>query len=264
MATILEEITGRKQKDLIAAKERRPAHQLYKAVEQIMQCDNHHSLPQALLESPAGIIAEFKRKSPSRGWIHREAQPESVIPEYIANGAAALSILTDEPYFGGHNDYITRMRPVTPIPILRKDFIIDEYQIFEAKAIGADAVLLIAACLERNVCRQLARTAREFNLDVLLEMHEERDLDYLDEYVSIAGVNNRNLHVFKTDLAVSFRLSARIPKEFVRISESGLHNAEDIRLLRAAGYNGFLIGEHFMKTGQPGKALGELIKQIQA
>lgn len=262
MPTILEEITDRKRKDLEAVKEDRPARDLYLQVERIMQSDIHHSLPQALKESSTGIIAEFKRKSPSRGWIHREAKPEEVIPQYVTNGATALSILTDEPYFGGHNEYITRVRPDTHIPILRKDFIVDEYQLFEAKVLGADAILLIAACLDRQLCRNLARMARELNLDVLLEMHEERDLDYLDEHVSVAGVNNRDLHVFRTDLNTSFRLSSLIPDEFVRISESGIHQPEEARLLRADGFNGFLIGELFMKHEQPGKALNDFISRI--
>jgi indole-3-glycerol phosphate synthase len=264
MATILEEITARKRHDLVLLKEQHPAGELYREAERMMDNDVHHSLPEALLKSRTGIIAEFKRKSPSLGWIREEARPEDIVPKYAANGATALSILTDEPYFGGQSEYITRVRPLVNIPILRKDFTIDEYQIFEAKTLGADAILLIAACLGKDECRQLTNTARELNLDVLLEIHEERELDYLTDHVSVVGVNNRNLHLFKTDLTTSFRLSATIPEEFVKISESGLKKTEDIRLLRAAGYNGFLTGERLMKTKDPGAALAQLLKELES
>ena len=264
MASILEEITARKRRDLTLVKEQHPARELYREVEEMMDHDAHHSLPQALLESATGIIAEFKRKSPSLGWIREEARPEDIVPQYAAHGATALSILTDEPYFGGRSEYITRVRPLVNIPILRKDFLIDEYQIFEAKTLGADAILLIAACLTKDECRQMAATASEINLDVLLEIHHEKELDYLSDNVSVVGVNNRNLHQFKTDVTTSFRLSADIPTEFPKISESGLRQTEDIRLLRAAGYNGFLMGERFMKDEKPAEALGKLIQELKS
>ena len=231
-----------------------------------METGGHHrSLAKALRKSPTGIIAEFKRKSPSKGWIHREARPEDIVPAYARAGAAGLSILTDEPYFGGCNAFVEAVRPLVEQPILRKDFTIDEYQVFEAKSIGADAILLIAACLNPAECRLLGRRAKELELDVLLEIHEEREVDYLDtEYVTIAGVNNRNLHSFRTDINTSFRLSALIPDNFVRISESGLSRAEDLRLLRAAGYEGFLMGEQFMKAEQPAQALQQLIQELEA
>lgn len=264
MATILEQITARKRYDLERLKDRQPASELYHKVEEMMDHDVHHSLSQALLDSKIGIIAEFKRKSPSLGWIKEDAQPEDIVPGYAANGATALSILTDEPYFGGLPEYITKVRPLVDIPILRKDFMIDEYQLFEAKTLGADAILLIAACLNKKKCRQLAATARELNLDVLLEIHEECELDYLTDNVSVVGVNNRNLHLFKTDIITSFNLSALIPKKFVKISESGLKKTDDLRLLRAAGYNGFLMGERLMKSEKPAEALHQLIKELES
>ena len=263
MATILEEITDRKRLHVAQCKEELPARELYSEVEKLMDEGlAHHSLRNALTHSGTGIIAEFKRKSPSLGWIKEEAQPEDVVPAYVANGATALSILTDEPYFGGKPEFISRMRKKTPIPILRKDFIVDEYQVFEAKKIGADAILLIATCLNKEECRSLGKMARELRLDVLLEIHDESELDYIDDFVSIVGVNNRNLHFFKTDIKTSFELSGRIPEEFVKISESGLKTANDLKLLRAAGYEGFLMGERFMKTPDPGKALGHLITEL--
>lgn len=264
MSTILETITERKRHDLADVKERQPARLLYQRAERLMDHETHHSLPEALRDSDTGIIAEFKRKSPSLGWIQEKAEPEAVVPAYATNGATAVSILTDEPFFGGSTEFITRVRHDVAIPILRKDFIIDEYQVFEAKAIEADAILLIAACLTVRECRSLARTAKELNLDVLLEIHEERELDYLSENVDVVGVNNRNLHLFKTDTATSFRLAPLIPEEFPRISESGLKTTDDIKSLRAAGYRGFLLGERFMTTPQPAETLGKLIKELKA
>jgi len=264
MATILEEITARKRHDLTLLKEQYPVRKLYRRVEKMMDNEVHYSLPKALLKSKTGIIAEFKRKSPSLGWIHEDARPEDIVTQYANNGATALSILTDEPYFGGQSKDLSAIRELVNIPILRKDFTVDEYQLFEAKTLGADAILLIAACLDKNECRQLTNIARELNLDVLLEIHEERELDYLTDHVSVVGVNNRNLHLFKTDLTTSFRLSTFIPEAFVKISESGLKKAEDIRLLRAAGYNGFLIGGRLMKTEDPAVALDQLIKELES
>jgi indole-3-glycerol phosphate synthase len=261
--TILEEICARKRRDLEDVKEVRPARELYAEVEHLMDNDPHRSFADALKHSDTGIIAEFKRKSPSLGWIHEDLQPEDVVPGYVKGGATALSILTDEPYFGGNISFVERMRPQVDIPILRKDFTIDEYQIFEAKAAGADAILLIAACLKKDECHQFAATARQLNIDVLLEIHEERELDYIGPDVTVVGVNNRNLHVFKTDLQTSFLLSGKIPDEFVRISESGIKTVEDLRLLRAAGYQGFLMGERFMKNGDPAKALQDFIKALK-
>ena len=261
--TILEEITAHKRQDLIAVKENLPAQELYRNIEKIMDNDVHLSLPETLLSSPTGIIAEYKRKSPSLGWIKEKSSPEEIIPTYIENGASALSILTDEPYFGGKIEYISRMRPNVNIPILRKDFIIDEYQIFETKIMGADAILLIAACLKKDECQQFAQIAQNLHLDVLLEIHEEAELDYICEGVNIIGVNNRNLHIFNTDIQTSFNLANRIPKEFLKISESGLKTAENIKLLRAVGFKGFLMGEKFMKSNNPGQALGQFIKELK-
>ena len=256
--TILEEITARKRLDLEAQKEACPAHCLYNKVEKIMDADAAtRSLSEALKKSSTGIIAEFKRKSPSLGWIRPELMPADVVPAYAECGAAALSILTDEPYFGGKADFVADMRPLVQIPILRKEFIVDEYQVFETKTLGADALLLIAACLKPEECRMLAHTARRLGLEVLLEVHEERELDYLSDDVSVVGVNNRNLHLFKTDIQTSFRLSSLLPPEFTKISESGLKDAAQLKLLRAAGYNGFLMGERFMMAPNRLKRSGD-------
>ena len=165
------------------------------------------SLKRALAESATGIIAEFKRKSPSKGWIHADAVPEEVVPAYAAAGAAALSILTDEQYFGGSLDFIRRVRPLVDIPILRKDFIIDPYQLYEAREAGADAVLLIAACLSREACAALLAEAHRLGLEVLLEVHSPEELDYITPDVDVVGVNNRHLGSFVTDVQTSFEMA---------------------------------------------------------
>ena len=217
------------------------------------------SLSQALAEDDFGIIAEFKRKSPSKGWIKEDGKPEVIPPSYEKAGAAALSILTDEKYFGGSLDFIKKARPLVNLPILRKDFIIDEYQLFQARHIGADAVLLIAADLGKQEVRALTALAHELGLEVLLELHAEHELDYAEIDVDAVGVNNRNLGTFVTDVQNSFRLAARLPQDKVLVSESGISNPDTIRLLREAGYRGFLIGETFMKTDDPGQALHQFI-----
>ena len=165
------------------------------------------SLKQALATSKTGIIAEFKRKSPSKGWIHADVQPEEVVPVYAANGAAALSILTDEEYFGGSLDFIRRVRPLVDIPILRKDFIIDPVQLYQAAEAGADAVLLIAACLSREDCAALTAEAHRLGLEVLLEIHSAEELDYITPDIDVVGVNNRHLGSFVTDVQTSFDLA---------------------------------------------------------
>lgn len=266
--TILEEICARKRHDLISIKEAVPPRELYRKVESIIDAENSAgiaplSLRKALQDSPTGIIAEFKRKSPSKGWIKEDGKPEIIPPSYEKAGATALSILTDEPYFGGCMDFVRTARPLVNIPILRKDFMIDEYQVFEAKEIGANAILLIAACLTKEECRSLAKTARELGLDTLLEIHSESELDYISDEICVVGVNNRNLHVFKTDIQTSVQLAPKIPQEFVKISESGLSDPKDVKMLQKCGYQGFLMGERFMKTENPALALQEFITALK-
>ena len=253
-----------------------------------LRFDKRRSLKQALLSSPTGIIAEFKRKSPSKGWIHADVQPEDVVPVYAANGAAALSILTDEQYFGGSLDFIRRVRPLVDIPILRKDFIIDPVQLYQAAEAGADAVLLIAACLSREACAALTAEAHRLGLEVLLEIHSADELDYITPEVDVVGVNNRHLGSFVTDVKTSFELApalreipgqARndyrrernnkivIPAEEpesrpLYISESGISQPETVRQLREAGFRGFLMGETFMKETDPGAALATFIQAL--
>ena len=223
---------------------------------------SHRSMREALAASTSGIIAEFKRRSPSKGWINREADVRTVASDYQANGAAALSIRTDTPLFGGSAEDLIAARPQIDIPILRKDFTIDEFQLYESRAIGADAVLLIAAALPLARCRELAATAHRLGLEVLLEIHSEKELDYISNEVDMIGVNNRNLGTFDTRVGNSFRLAGQLPQDRLLVSESGISDPETVKKLREAGFRGFLIGENFMKTADPGYGLDTFIKTL--
>ena len=221
------------------------------------------SLREALLRSESGIIAEFKRRSPSKGWIKEEGRADAIPLSYQQNGAAALSILTDEQHFGGHDDFIRQARRSgVTLPILYKNFVIDEAQLYAAALCGASAVLLIAACLSKQRCAELMRLAHELGLEVLLEMHSESELEYAELCPDVCGINNRNLGSFVTDVENSFRLAELLPKDAVKVSESGISSPQTVRALRAAGFNGFLIGESFMKMPDPGLALRDFIAQL--
>lgn len=222
------------------------------------------SLRAALSSSSSGIIAEFKRRSPSKGWIRQQASSTDIIPLYEKAGASALSILTDKKFFGGSFADIKDVRNLVNIPILRKDFIVDVYQLYQAKMIGADAVLLIAATLKADEYNVLLHKAHELKMEVLLEIHEEKELSYVTPDVDVVGVNNRHLGSFVTDVQNSFRLAEQLPKDMVLISESGISNVETIQELRKVGYQGFLIGETFMHCEQPADKLSEFIKDIES
>lgn len=221
------------------------------------------SLREALLQSETGIIAEFKRKSPSKGWIKEDGRADIIPLSYQQNGAAAISILTDEHYFGGHDNFIrsARQSGVT-IPILYKNFVIDEFQLYEAALCGASAILLIAACLTIERCAELMRIAHNLGLEVLLEMHDESELKYAELQPDICGINNRNLGSFVTDVQNSFRLAELLPKDAIKVSESGISSPNTVHALRQAGFRGFLIGENFMKMPDPGLALQQFVSQL--
>ena len=220
------------------------------------------SMRAALAASSSGIIAEFKRKSPSKGWLHPDAAIADVLPAYEKGGASACSVLTDSNFFGGSLGDLCKARSLVGLPLLRKDFIIDEYQLYQACIVGADAVLLIAAALRKEQCSMLAAKAHELKLEVLLEIHSEQELEYIEDNIDMVGVNNRNLGTFHTDVENSFRLAEKLPKEMLLVSESGISSPQSVRQLRAAGFRGFLIGENFMKTPQPGNALKEFISKL--
>lgn len=259
MKDILSEIIANKRFEVDLQKQTISMEQLQEGI-----CDApaSRSMKQALASSASGIIAEFKRRSPSKGWIKQEALPEEIIPSYVEAGATALSILTDEKFFGGSLKDIRTARPLVEIPILRKDFIIDEYQLYQAKIVGADAVLLIAAALERERCNELAEQAHELGLEVLLEIHSSDKLAYIDKKIDMVGINNRNLGTFFTDVENSFRLAGQLPQDAVLVSESGISDPEIVKRLRLAGFRGFLIGETFMKTQQPGETLQNFLQAI--
>ena len=275
MADILQQIIATKREELAHMRRPKP------------------SLRQALLDSPTGIIAEFKRRSPSKGWIKEDGRADVIPLSYQQNGAAALSILTDRQYFGGHDDFIrTARQSGVTLPILYKNFVVDELQLYEALLCGASAVLLIAACLSKQECKTLLHKAHDLGLEVLLEMHSESELEYAALGPDLCGLNNRNLGSFVTDVDNSFRLAERLRSVCgcvtaapaaslahtaataptvpsgsaagspVLVSESGISKPETIRDLRAAGFRGFLIGETFMKTPDPGQALADFIMEI--
>ena len=226
-------------------------------------CAKKPSLRDALLHSDTGIIAEFKRRSPSKGWIKEEGKAEVIPLSYQQNGATAISILTDEHYFGGCDDFIRMARKSgVTIPVLYKNFVIHEAQLYAAALCGASAVLLIAACLTKQECKTLLHKAHELGLEVLLEMHSEKELEYAEIGPDLCGINNRNLGSFVTDVENSFRLAELLPKDAVKVSESGISNPETVKSLRQAGFRGFLIGENFMKATDPGQALNDFITQL--
>jgi len=261
---ILEEIVAYKRKEITEFRQILPISQLYAMAEKALNLPVP-SMQKALMASETGIIAEFKRKSPSKGWIHKDAKSDVVPLNYQKNGAAALSILTDQKYFGGYDEFIqaARISGVT-IPILYKNFIIDEYQLLQARYCGASAVLLIAACLSKEKCRQLMVEAHEFGMEVLLEMHSEMDLEYAALEPDMYGINNRNLGTFITDVQNSYRLADKLPKGVCKVSESGIGNSLTVKELRASGFRGFLIGETFMKEEVPGEALRGFISGIKS
>ena len=266
MADILEEIVANKRLEVARFKEMVPENVLYPQVEALVSSSDAAvaSLRAALMSSPSGIISEFKRRSPSKGWIKEEGRADIIPLSYQQNGASAISILTDEKYFGGCDEFIriARQSGVT-IPVLYKNFVIDEYQLYQARACGASAVLLIAADLSLAECKSLMHKAHELGLEVLLEMHSEAELKYAELEPDVCGINNRNLGSFVTDVQNSFRMADLLPKEACKVSESGISNVETIRELRQAGFNGFLIGECFMKTPNPGASLGEFIERLK-
>ena len=226
------------------------------------------SMRKALESSKTGIIAEFKRRSPSKGWLYPEAKVAAIIPAYENGGASACSILTDSDFFGGSFSDLQQARSLVKLPLLRKDFIIDEYQLYQARMMGADAILLIAACLTNEECRKLAAIAHQLELEVLLEVHCEAELSHLNEDIDMLGVNNRNLGTFHTDIDNSFRMIKLMKSEVgegsdapLFVSESGISSAEVINRLREAGFHGFLMGETFMKTENPGETLARFIEE---
>ena len=237
---ILEEIVAHKRMEVERFKAGLSEREIHRLVEPLLDSPVA-SMSQALTVSDSGIIAEFKRKSPSKGWIKEEGRADIIPLSYQQNGAAALSILTDEHYFGGSDDFIrTARQSGVTLPILYKNFVIDEAQLYAAALCGASAVLLIAACLSKQECKRLLEKAHKLGLEVLLEMHSEPELEYADLGPDLCGINNRNLGSFVTDVENSFRLAELLPNDAVKVSESGISNPDTVKALRQAGFRGFL------------------------
>lgn len=259
---ILEKIVAHKRKEIATQKDLYPV----KLLEQEVYFEGTPVSLQKYIqrEDKSGVIAEIKRKSPSKGVINKHVSIEKTSIGYMQAGASGLSILTDNEFFGGSSEDLKQARAFNFCPILRKDFIIDEYQVIESKSIGADVILLIAAILDRKELEKLGALAQSLGMEVLMEIHNEEELEHsLGDHANLVGVNNRDLRTFDTDINVSKRLAESIPSEFVKVSESGLSNPESIKELRTHGYEGFLIGESFMSHGRPEKAAKEFIAQLR-
>lgn len=253
MANILDRIIANKRREVEAAA------RMFGEEVTIATTYQPVSLRNSLLESPTGIISEFKRRSPSKGEIHPLALVEDVVPAYDEAGASACSILTDTVFFGGALTDLSVARTLTSLPLLRKDFIISRRQIAEARAAGADAVLLIAAALSRREIEEFTIYAHSLDLEVLFEIHNADELDRYCPEVDLVGVNNRDLTIFETDPLLSEKVAKELPSDVVKVAESGLRSLSEVMRLREAGFRGFLIGESFMKYPHPGQALREFL-----
>lgn len=258
--TILDKIIADKKREIMLKKSVIPVVQLESSV---LFERTTLSLSIDLQSKPFGIIAEHKRRSPSKAVINQSFSVEDVVKGYEIAGAAAISVLTDGKYFGGSLDDLLLARASVNIPLLRKEFIVDEYQILEAKAHGADLILLIAAVLTRAEIKQLSEFAKSLGLEVLLEVHNREELEKaVMPSLDLIGINNRNLKTFEVSIDVSKELAAHIPDDFIKVSESGISHIDSIKELIPYGFKGFLIGENFMKTNNPGEAAKEFIKNI--
>jgi indole-3-glycerol phosphate synthase len=260
---ILDEIVANKRKEIEELKQLSDIERFEK--EGFFWNESNISLVKNLLDkNSTGIVAEFKRKSPSKGWFkNKDLEVEVIAGSYNINGAAGISVLTDEKFFGGSLDDLIQTKVITDVPVLRKDFMIDPWQVAEAKAFGADVILLIAACLSPNEVKQMAAYAKDIGLEVLLEIHNEDELGHICDEVDMIGVNNRDLKTFKVDINTSLKLINKIPTNKPAIAESGISDAETIVTLKQAGFKGFLIGEMFMKEADPAIAFAGFVKNLQ-
>ena len=258
----LKTIIEHKKKEVQEKKDLYPVKLLERSIYYNSPCV---SLKKYLLRDDlAGIIAEFKRKSPSKGFINKYADIEKTTIGYMQAGASALSVLTDANFFGGKNEDLTLARKFNFCPILRKDFTVDEYQVIEAKSIGADAILLIATVFDKEQIKNLSRLAISLGMEVLLEIHGEDELDKAIPEIQLIGINNRNLKTMEISLQTSFDMLSKLPHDVVKISESGIGNAQQFVQLKEAGFNAFLMGEYFMKHSRPEEACMKFIKEIKA
>lgn len=256
--TILDKIIERKKQEITFSKSN-------VSVEELKNSEFFRRETFSLKESVKkrnGIIAEFKRQSPSKGIINDKVSPLEVVSKYEEFGASGISILTDKDFFGGNFEDILNVRKSINIPILRKDFMVDEYQFYEAKSIGADVVLLIAACLSPTQVQEFTELAHQLNLEVLLEIHTEEELKNFNQNIDLVGINNRNLKDFKVNLQHSVNLKNLLPKGTLSVAESGIYNTEDFKFLKEKGFDAFLMGEYFMKNENPGNKFREFVDMI--
>lgn len=258
--TVLDRILARKAEEVAGRRESTTLADLKAlAADQSAPRGFVQSLRVRLLSHEPAVIAEVKKASPSRGVIREDFVPADIARSYEAGGAACLSVLTDHDFFQGHEDYLRAAREVCTLPVLRKDFTIDPWQVWEARAIGADCILLIVAALEDALMKTLHETARDAGLDVLVEVHTEEELERaLNLEAELIGINNRNLHTFETSLDTTLTLAEKVPADRLLVTESGLHTAADVKRMRDAGINAFLVGEAFMRDKEPGEALRRL------
>lgn len=259
--TILDKIIAYKRKEIIADEVLISIKELEESLLFQRAC---FSLKKSIQQKDlSGIIAEFKRKSPSKGIINNHSEVKNVVEGYIDAGASAVSVLTDFHFFGGKNIDLINARKIISSPILRKDFTVSEYQIIEAKSIGADAILLIAAVLSKVEIKQFTHLAQQLGMEVLLEVHTQEELDKYIPEITLVGINNRNLKTFEVDFENSKRLVAQLPKETIKIAESGINDYKNILELKEHGFDGFLIGENFMKTLNPENTCKQFIKKLR-
>ena len=264
--TILKKIVARKFEEI----EERKIHTPYANIEVAASVANVHNLPRGFAQSikhqiaigKAGVIAEIKKASPSKGVLREAFAPADIAKSYEKAGAACLSVLTDKDFFQGHEDFLVEARSACKLPVIRKDFIVDPYQVLEARAIGADCILLIAACLSGEKLRELDVLARDLGMDVLVEVHNKPELDLALEYTEteLLGINNRNLHTFELSLDHTFELLSGIPSNRLIVTESGIHTRDDVALMRQKDIHAFLVGEAFMRADNPGEKLAELFQ----
>ena len=261
MNTILDNIVNNRREEVQSLKKSFPLTEVRNRIDNSLECN---SLRKALITNGAsGIIAEFKRQSPSKGMINNELSVETVTSGYVKGCASGLSVLTEGKYFGGSSADLSAAREANPhIPILRKDFMIDEYQIYEAKMLRADVILLIAAVLGKSEIAEFTAIAHELGMEVLLELHEESEIEKIDERVDLIGINNRDLRDFSVNIDRSLRLFDKLPEHTVKISESGISSAVMVARLFNKGFRGFLMGENFMKTSNPGEACRDFILKL--
>lgn len=264
--TILKKIVTRKFEEI----EERKAHTPYKNLEMAVSVANVHDAPRGFAralrckveEGEAAVIAEIKKASPSKGVLRDSFVPADIARSYEKGGAACLSVLTDKDFFQGHENFLVEARSACALPVIRKDFIVDPYQVLEARAIGADCILLIAACLSGERLRELDLMARDLGMDVLVEVHNRPELELSLEYTEteLLGINNRNLHTFELSLDHTFELMNGVPSDRLIVTESGIHTTNDVALMREKGIHTFLVGEAFMRADDPGEKLAELFR----